>query len=479
MLKGKAEIELTDVKTGEKETIVEENMVTNALSHLFTDNIEGMFWYEQSTGQIWEGFNVPICPNSLGGILLFSEPLVEDAENLYAPSANPCIGYSSSNVDATADPKRGSMNLTESGKIENGYKFVFDFSTSQGNGTISAVALTHRLGGIGFFGDGYGDNMVIAMKENRQSWDSGTNPGFAAYSWKYANCVEIDFDHDLMYSIAMDTPGNIHISTIKKSFRKLRLNATLLDDGTEEEIDEVTITPTTAFVKPSNYSTSYWSYYDFMDGKDGYWYGFLSHQSGGNSSGNADLRWIKIKKSDYSFTEGQWILENVQLGQIGYCSAYHTADLRRTVRCTMCRGYLYVLNYGQTGVYKINVSNVADITFIPFGFKSANATSNYGGCTWMYTWRDYVIGVDYWIDTNDNVFRHVEYQLGYNTSSPFFECGVYSLTYGTYSYGSSKAIYKTLRLVTPYLATINNLGTPVIKTADKTMKITYTVTETE
>ena len=30
-----------------------------------------------------------------------------------------------------------------------------------------------------------------------------------------------------------------------------------------------------------------------------------------------------------------------------------------------------------------------------------------------------------------------------------------------------------------YLATINNLATPVIKTADKTMKITYTLTETQ
>ena len=39
--------------------------------------------------------------------------------------------------------------------------------------------------------------------------------------------------------------------------------------------------------------------------------------------------------------------------------------------------------------------------------------------------------------------------------------------------------YKDLYLYTPYLATINNLDTPVIKTADKTMKITYTLTETK
>ena len=35
MLKGKTRIELTDVHTGEVEVIEEENMVTNALQHIF------------------------------------------------------------------------------------------------------------------------------------------------------------------------------------------------------------------------------------------------------------------------------------------------------------------------------------------------------------------------------------------------------------------------------------------------------------
>ena len=47
--------------------------------------------------------------------------------------------------------------------------------------------------------------------------------------------------------------------------------------------------------------------------------------------------------------------------------------------------------------------------------------------------------------------------------------------YSYYGYHFRKELY----LYTPYLATINNLSTPVIKTADKTMKVTYTLTETE
>ena len=42
-----------------------------------------------------------------------------------------------------------------------------------------------------------------------------------------------------------------------------------------------------------------------------------------------------------------------------------------------------------------------------------------------------------------------------------------------------ETLYKTLYLHTPYLGTINNLSSPILKTADKTMKITYTLTEEE
>lgn len=54
----------------------------------------------------------------------------------------------------------------------------------------------------------------------------------------------------------------------------------------------------------------------------------------------------------------------------------------------------------------------------------------------------------------------------------------YMLKEWVYSYNGYRN-YKDLYLYTPYLATINNLATPVIKTADKTMKITYTLTETK
>lgn len=39
------------------------------------------------------------------------------------------------------------------------------------------------------------------------------------------------------------------------------------------------------------------------------------------------------------------------------------------------------------------------------------------------------------------------------------------------------AAYRSIYLLAPFLATVNNLSPAVVKTADKTMKITYTLME--
>ena len=53
--------------------------------------------------------------------------------------------------------------------------------------------------------------------------------------------------------------------------------------------------------------------------------------------------------------------------------------------------------------------------------------------------------------------------------------GVYLSVY--YTTSSSSPNYFTVLKDPRYLATINNLSEPVVKTASKTMKVTYTITE--
>lgn len=97
-------------------------------------------------------------------------------------------------------------------------------------------------------------------------------------------------------------------------------------------IEENKLTPTIFIMSnPSNNSGNY----DFFDGKDGYWYGFW-HDA--NSSGNATVKWIKIKKSDYSFSEGTWTLDNCQLQNAGYRYGYNSSP-SRTTYSVLVNGY--------------------------------------------------------------------------------------------------------------------------------------------
>ena len=167
-LKGTAVIELTDVNTSKVETYVEENMVTNAINNILGLNPMAIFYCEEdySTGLVWTDNLLPICPNMIGGILLFPKALEENADNIYAKSDNLPVAYASNDVNSTANTARGSLNLTESKVLDNGYKFVWEFTASQGNGTIAALALTSALGGQNGYGSSVADaSTFLQLKE--------------------------------------------------------------------------------------------------------------------------------------------------------------------------------------------------------------------------------------------------------------------------------------------------------------------------
>lgn len=465
--KGKTRIELTDVNTGEVEVHEDENMVTNVLSDFFSHNIEGMLFYISTYGSDMNGNMFPICKNAIGGILLFADPINEDANAYYAPSANPCTGYASNDVNATANVMRGSMNLTETTELSNGYKFVWDFATSQANGTISCVALTHKMGGIGYMGDTYDNN-----SKRWQMKDLGVGGDVKGVT-AYINTVEVNFEGGYFITIGLNTSNKIIIRKIRKAYRRVGLNDTLLESQLTV-LEENEITPT-SFIMPNPSNNS--GYYDFFDGQDGFWYGFW-HDS--NSSGNASIKWIKIKKSDFSFSEGTWTIDNAAIFAAGYRYGYDTSPSRNTY-CVLFRGYLYMMANDKKSVYKINIHNTADVTKIALGFTSnysSPGASSSRGQIYMARIGDWIVGSDFRIDTNDKVYKTANSMPFAYTATPLFQYGPFLFSYGAYSY-NSYSYHKELFLLTPYLATINNLDTSVIKTADKTMKITYTITEAD
>ena len=204
-LKGVMTIELTDENTGAVETVTEENMITESVNNILGLNPMGIFYAatgEYDDAVLWNDNLLPICPNMIGGILLFSEALAEDEELLYESSDNLPVAYASNDVNSTANLARGSLNLTESMAFSNGYKFVWEFTPNQGNGTIAAVALTSSFGGENGFGSLTGDaNAFLQLK----AADIGAIPD--TNKMVLFEAVELDFEDSLLYSITFENAG--------------------------------------------------------------------------------------------------------------------------------------------------------------------------------------------------------------------------------------------------------------------------------
>ena len=538
MLKGTATIELTDVKTGRKEVVKHDNLVTNAIHDLLTLNPLGMRFRSYANtnnntsdlseedmyhelGASFEAGMLPICPKAIGGILLYEKALEEDPTKYYAPMSNPLVGYSSNDTNATTDTRRGSMNPTESGPLEDGsgYRFVFDFATTQANGVISAVGLTSERGGKAGYGapeDKVGYPMLVVDSVDSSVEVDGP---YNTDEWYTRNSlVAMDAEKGILYYARVLTANTIAVG--KLAFPVDNLGLTKNTACPPVPLEETVLT-TNAFAAIASTTHNYmgrsrqYSFVGtFVDSEDGYIWGFQhQHNFCGNENGSATVLWIKISKEDFSFTEGQWELD-AQLFPLGF-SEYNEAgkfsynQKQMWNNAVIKDGRLYALKYDRMGVYSINLENVTDMELMACDFPIYVSDTSYAGYfnknnTYYY----YVAFNTNVIDIGCEILYRNAYindgkiwPVGYGTRVDEYPSGSYRsknsglrcnsmtrahygpffLNYYSYYYSSDSTQryhnYPVVWLRTPYLATINNLSKPVEKTADKTMKITYILRE--
>lgn len=457
MLEGKTIIELTDVKNNKKEIYEDKNLITNAVADLLSLNPSALMYPVQSKErkEKFEDEIFPIANKCYGGILLFEDKLQEDINKYIAPSNNKIVGYASNDVNKTDVAERGSLNLIESSLLENGYKFVWDFSTSQANGKFSAISLTHYRAGKSFYGNKCeNDAFVLLNYSSKSSVDIDFLNG-------YVGMVESDIEKNMITSILPFEDNRLEIIKFKEPITSIGLND-IITINSPQKLEKITIKNIEKFYKEI-YS------YDklksaFFDGKDGFYYGFINENIGKDSI----LNKIKINKSDYSLEIYNWKLEGINLSKFG--SYYEKYGVHSNISCysALKNGYLYVPDNERKNIVKININNPVDIMKIPL-YKDGN-NSLYA----VYTWGDYIYSNKFIIDSKDNlkIVNGVKY---FECSANFIEVGPFRIGY----YANDGKIVKKLYLHTPYLATINNLSSPILKTADKTMKITYILTEEE
>lgn len=417
-MKGKTVIELKDIYTGEVEHYEDNNMFTNALNSVFN---RAPYWLNSGVPATLTaqggGINpfAPIVGNALGGLLLFPQTIPEDANLIFAPALNKPTGIASFDGYSGTDPRRGSFNEIESGPISNGYQFVWDFLTSQAIGQISCVSLTSAKGGTGYLDSG--NNM---FKDDPQNYyGAGFNRNFSS---SYKNFVGAD-DSGLYFSQNNSTPIIYKLETNSHKFNLTGSPNTLVELGslTRNGIKLIV---------------------------DGFLWVVVTN---GNSSGNATIQIDKIDLLSWEKTT-----ESITV------AAQLEASANNKFSCII-DDYLYLVAYDKRSIYKVNMTNVADV----HKYENALPSEIQGDSKGFIPFNGGVLTQNCYLEADGTAHA-------YNFAcTPIVVDGPWMININR----GGNSMYIAATVLTPYIATINNLDQVIQKNAQQTMKVTYTVYE--
>lgn len=501
-LHGHSKIELFDAKTGAPiRTVEDDNLITNFVRDIMSNITPGLpspLLVNANTKELLD------IDNLFGGIKIYSEPLNEDPDDYYQSSKN-IVGHADNLTYSDVDTSRGSYNTALSEKGSNYVKKVWDFTAEQSNGTIASVGLTSiiggRIGGPTELPAVINENSIVNLMSDvtlsARVIDDTKHP----YSMINNNPRPVYFDADRskLYAIGYQTTGTDLVSyefelpTLKHSlfeqmYYYLNTSAVvaylLLNDHTS-----------TSVINCSDIFTSvYNQFFSISDGSKVY---LISGTNSGTTANtyiaSGQSRDIKVydvitkQTSSYKFTNNTGHIINYSALGVG----------------TINNGYLYVATRDNFLAY-INMNNngdcglvlnpegeplvMANIT-LPAGMKVsdmfvvstngilASTTAN-ARCYYVYD----VYKTKYLNVKNFNALvASGSGAIGCSRENLnlFKGCTSYTIYQKT---TSGTAIYYMLLysfINWNALMTINNLEAPVTKTADMTMRITYTITEVE
>ncbi len=468
MLKGSMKIELTDIHSGECETVLETNMVTDALAEIFRP-----LGHAKSTSKLLSSYP-PYYQNLLGGLLLFDTAIPEEADNFFPPATAKLVGCGAyGDQNNTLGTARGGYNQNESEfNINNRFvKYVYDFTTSQANGTIASVCLTHKNGGYTSYGSSdaefttsYPMSLTICdgylQYVNTAQTGANTNDKYTSLTLGVTeNLFVIDRATDAAYYFRINTSTSISIIKRKAYLKSVSL---LENPYYEKPFIEEIVLPTL----PTAMATNYFAFN--FDTANNTLYIFSSSAS--KISPNGSILITAIAFDTWTITQTP-LVNTTSVNLISSGTRYGYVH----------QGYVY-LKYESSpyDIYKFELGNSANVVKLALvGVTSMTGSPQIG-----------INGRVYFENAGSNSTYYsllIANESTNEISKPENKriCGssyLYSFTpvlneplLYFVSYGSLSTI--GFVMLTNYLATINNLTEPVVKTADKTMKITYIIQE--
>ena len=456
MIKGHVAIELHNHKTGLRDRIEGDNMVTNALNYVIPIVMGGNTSAESL---------MPLYKKALGSLMLFDGTLTEDKNNMFLPAEAHLVAFADRGLDTTYSD-RGSLNSAETYQTDTGYQSVWDFSTSQANGTIKSLALSLNYS----FGDSYirnsPYNLVGPFKTSGPSCkDLSDKTRFYCYALCY------DVENQYLYYIDPQLGGvssrterddtgktkylystEIHIMKAYVPTTKFKLADYPSPTNYGEEVTSFTIETGTSDADCRAY---------FKNGYDGYAYMITPMGTTG------EVEMYKLKLSDYSFEISE--AQTFTVKSVNFYNYYGHS--------TANNGYAYIKSLDKKTIYIVNLSNPVDVQEAKLpndytlsdgglanlkngGVKFATNDSRYGIC--------YPDGK---IIINQQSGSYSYDPIGSNPRLIADNLVVFGhRAYSSYNYSNG-------RLLNNYLGTIYNLPQPIVKTAASSMKVVYTLTD--
>lgn len=445
---GKTIIELHDAKTGRLVKRTEDNnMLTKAL----------YYFYDQGGMTNPTAFGNNNIKNNalqylLGGILCLDTELDEDNEIVRVPAGVGMTANGAYNVVNTGNPPElGSWNENESGWQQDGsYKMVWDYTTSQGNGTIACVSLTSWFNGMAGIGN----------KSNACKYSQVTSLG--AYNSITGKVVSdgvcVGYKQNVMYMLDWNFKGKTTITLKKYKFPMTGID--LRNTMSAELIEEKTLN------LPSNLqnltaSANVSVDEVFVKGGKAYFLvckhaGYDNRVSGVVYVGEFDLTTEQITNS--------WVVdvtsESEMVNMTGVSDKYVIA--------------------GLTWVEYRNQANSGDITD-EAGLYRPESNVDHQRLetidTDIFEWTGRIPGNG--VSPTGYGDAHIDVSTGLllpknGTGDKFHYNGGFMSDNNLLKFSASES-YASIARDARYIASINNLEEPVTKTGDKTMKVTYVI----
>ena len=450
-MKGQTIIELRDIKTGNIEKHVDNNMVTNAIQY-YLDNLGTTNPTAFSGSTIYNDY----VSTLLGGLLLLDSPLTESVEHVTLEGGIGMTGNGVNGISNISDvTEMGSFNSNESGWQSDGsYVQVWDFTTSQANGNIACACLTSDV--YGYIGAG-----------NKSSMTSRTSSDYIPAK-RIGNSFNRSYKNT--YNAHLNINGNfIKYITMEGSAlgEGLRITKEILpvtELNLKADLNSPQVVESTLFSVPEGIPTTY--------------HALVHIGNEGTTAYYACLASYNVNQGYYSISQSNpiYIMSIDDNNQLSYICAITLSSLGIDV-AKYVHNERDIIRYNNGHIilsmrdsYSASNGNYYDINLSNMAITELTNTSSIPLC--MYVWHTTENAIYTGSAKIDMVDKSI-YPV--NCSAPTSSQGRYTRRdniKNPLGIWNGSGAYRNAM----YLATINNIETPVVKTADKTMKVTYRLT---